>query len=98
MNGHKGDNGKARMDLISPRALLEIGYVLALGAKTYGDYNWQKVSAERHYAAALRHLNKFWSGETLDESGYHHLIHAITDLMFVYELDDKRYTNLSKSV
>ena len=98
MSGHKSDNGKARMDLISPDALLEMGQVLALGAKTYGDYNWQKVPAERHYAAALRHLNKFWVGEISDESGYHHLIHAITDLMFVYELDDNKGYILPKSV
>ena len=90
MSGHKNDNGKARMDLISADALLEMGQVLALGAEMHGDYNWKKVSLARHYAAAQRHLNKFWSGKILDKSGYHHLIHAITDLMFVYELDDKR--------
>ena len=98
MNGRKNDNGKARMDLISSDALLEMGQVLALGAETYGDYNWEKVSLARHYAAALRHLNKFWSGEILDKSGYHHLIHAMTDLMFVYGLDDNKSVNLSKSV
>ena len=98
MNGHKNDNGKARMDLISPSTLLEIGEVLAYGAKRYGDNNWKKVAQERHYAAALRHLNKFWSGKILDKSGYHHLIHAITDLMFVYELDDNRECVLPKSV
>ena len=97
MSGYKNDNGKARMDLISSDALLEMGQVLALGAETYGDYNWQKVFPEKHYAAAQRHLNKYWSGETLDKSGYHHLIHAITDLMFVYELDDSKGYALPKS-
>ena len=91
MSGYKNDIGKARMDLIPPGTLLEVGEVLAYGTKHYGDNNWKKVAQERHYAAALRHINKFWAGEKLNkESGYHHLIHAITDLMFVYELDDKR--------
>ena len=90
MSSHKNDNGKARMDLISADALLEMGQVLALGAEMYGNYNWKKVSLARHYAAAQRHLNKFWSGKILDKSGYHHLIHAITDLMFVYELDGNK--------
>ena len=97
MSGDKGDRGKARLDLISAGALLEVGRVLALGAEMYGDYNWKEVSPTRHYAAAQRHLNKFWSGETLDKSGYHHLIHAITDLMFVYELDDSKGYALPKS-
>ena len=97
MNGHKGDNGKARMDLISADALLEIGRVLALGAEMYGDYNWHKVTPERYYAAAQRHLSKYWAGEILDKSGYHHLIHAITNLMFVYELDDSKGYALPKS-
>ena len=98
MSGRKNDNGKARMDLISSDALLEMGQVLALGAEMYGDYNWKKVAKERYFAAALRHINKFWSGEISDKSGYHHLIHAITDLMFVYELDDNKGYALSKSV
>ena len=88
MNGHKNDNGKARMDLISPSTLLEIGEVLAYGAKRYGDNNWKKVAQERHFAAALRHINKFWAGEKLDkESGCHHIVHALTDLFFVREIE-----------
>ena len=97
MSGYKNDNGKARMDLISADALLEMGQVLALGAEMHGDYSWKKVSLTRHYAAAQRHLNKFWSGKTLDKSGCHHLIHAITDLMFVYELDGNKGYVLPKS-
>ena len=85
--GHKNDAGKARMDLISPFVLLEVGEVLTQGAEKYGDYNWQKVGAEHFYAAAQRHLNKFWAGENLaEDSGHSHLVHAITNLMFIYEL------------
>jgi hypothetical protein len=53
-----------------------------------GADNWRKVDQlERRYmGAAMRHLNAFRQGETLDaESGLHHLAHAMCCLAFIIE-------------
>lgn len=74
----KYDENKSRTDLIPPEALLEIGEVLAFGAKKYEDRNWEKgLDYNRLYGALTRHLFQFWSGQDLDEeSGKSHLAHA----------------------
>ncbi|MDR0620728.1 MAG: DUF5664 domain-containing protein [Deltaproteobacteria bacterium] len=88
--GIKDDNGKSRLDLIAPGALLEMGQVLAHGAEKYSEDNWKKVEngQDRYYAAAMRHLLAWRQGEKLDpESGLTHLAHAMTNLMFLHALD-----------
>jgi hypothetical protein len=88
-DGRKDDAGKPRLDLVSPEALLEIGKVLAHGAAKYGADNWKMVEngRDRYYAAALRHLLAWKTGERLDgESGFSHLAHAATCLLFLMGL------------
>lgn len=76
----KADGGKARMDLIPPDELLELGSVFAIGAAKYGDDNWRDgdgLEWKRLYAAVQRHLNQFWAGEDYDaEDGQPHLMAA----------------------
>lgn len=86
--GKKHDAGKPMMELIPPRAELELAKALTFGAEKYGAENWRKVEQlERRYmGAAMRHLNAFRQGETLDaESGLHHLAHAMCCLAFIIE-------------
>lgn len=90
----KHDEGKARLDLIPPQALLDIAEVLAYGAEKYSDHNWREnggMEYSRLYAAAQRHMLSFWDGRTLDsETGMSHLAHAACCIIFLmsYEAED----------
>lgn len=83
----KYDGEKVRLDLLPVAPLLGVGRVLTFGAQKYGARNWEKgFDWSRCYAAALRHLFAWWSGETPDdETGLNHLDHAICELMFLRE-------------
>lgn len=88
--GKKFDSDKTRYDLIPPLALEEFAKVLTFGAKKYGPNNWQLVDngADRYFAAAQRHLWACMRGETYDdESGLHHLAHALCCVAFILELE-----------
>lgn len=86
--GVKHDDGKLRMDLIPPVAMRQLGAVLAYGAAKYGDDNWKnhenRDGQRRHVAALLRHLTAWQAGELWDdESGLHHLAHALANAAFI---------------
>lgn len=83
----KADSEKVRLELLPVRPLLDVGKVLTFGAKKYEARNWEKGFAwSRPYAAALRHLFAWWSGETYDkETGLNHLAHAACELLFLLE-------------
>ena len=76
--GVKYDEGKERFDLIPAEPLLGLARVFTFGVKKYDARNWEKgLSWGRVFAAAMRHLWKWWRGEkTDDESGLSHLVHA----------------------
>ncbi len=87
--GMKFDSDKPRMDLLPPRAIVDVAHVLTFGAKKYAPGNWKRVenAEERYMAAALRHLMEHLAGERTDpESGLSHLSHATTCLLFIQEL------------
>lgn len=99
----KADGGKARMDLISPSLLFEIGQALEFGARKYNDRNWEKgFTYGRPFASAMRHMWAWWKGEDNDpESGLSHLAHAATCIMMLIEYkhsgrghDDRPHTFL----
>lgn len=92
MSGIKHDDGKLPLHLLSGPALFEIADVLRYGAleEGYGERNWEKgLQYSRIFAAAQRHLWKWWVGHQFDDkSRRHHLAHAACCLMFLlhYEL------------
>lgn len=93
--GAKFDYGKLRHDLLSADALDETVRVLMFGAQKYEDYNWAKgIKYSRVFRAALRHLWDFWRRKNKDdETGLHHLGHAMCCVMFLlhYEMNRRRY-------
>ena len=75
IGGRKFDSNKLRFDLIPVEPLQELARVYTIGAKKYGDRNWENgLSWSRLFAAMMRHAWKFWMGERNDpEDGQHHL-------------------------
>ena len=66
MNGLKYDDGKPRLDLVPPEAVMALGRVLTYGAEKYAPNSWRGVEPERYVAALLRHLMAYQMGETHD--------------------------------
>jgi hypothetical protein len=87
--GTKNDQGKSRLDLISPALLFGVGDVLAFGAKKYEDWNWAKgILYSRVIGAAIRHMIAYSGGENNDEeTNMSHLFHAGCCLMFLAHYD-----------
>lgn len=55
--------GKGRMDLIPPQAVLRLSAWFEAGARKYSDRNWEKgIPFSRFVDAALRHLFKYLAG------------------------------------
>lgn len=79
-------NGKPQG--IPVKALEAIATVLTFGARKYKPNNWRNCQElERYEAAFMRHYFAFIGGEELDkDSGYNHLWHALTNLVFLLEL------------
>ena len=84
------DMGKLRYDLIPPDFLEFLARVFGYGAEKYDDNNWMKgLNQSETYACHMRHMQKWWAGENLDEdytdadgnlvkgSGLPHLWHTL---------------------
>lgn len=70
--------------------LAEVARVYGFGAQKYERENWRKGYAWSLSIDALyRHIEKFRNGERLDESGLHHLAHAVFHLFTLMEYDSK---------
>lgn len=89
--GVKHDQGKPRMELLSPAALRAVAEVMAFGAVKYTENGWRKgFKWSRLYGAAMRHLLSHMEGENKDpESGLSHLAHLGACVMFLLEHEAK---------
>ena len=83
--GTKFDEGKLRMDLITPEMEEVLADILTYGTIKYEDRNWEKgIKYHRVYGALRRHLLAWLKGEEIDkESGRSHLDHALCNLAFL---------------
>lgn len=86
----KGEAGatKCPLWLLPSKAIEEVAFVLALGAKKYGPWNWRqnKVKASIYISAIMRHLNSWRDGEDNDvESGKSHLAHIAANCLILMD-------------
>ena len=82
----KHDSNKPRTDLLPVIPLLKTSEVFGYGANEYDDYNYCKgdgLKWSRMYGACLRHLFAWFNKEDFDESGFHHLYHALCELLML---------------
>ena len=97
--GQKGSK-LARFDLIPTGPLWELAELYGVGARKYAERNWERGYAwSLSYAAAQRHLNLFWAGESHDNhtedcpadcvthTGKHHLACAAFHLFAMQEFE-----------
>jgi hypothetical protein len=69
-------------------ALTHMAHAFWDGARKYGPFNWRKkkVSAAVYIDAALRHIAAWQDGqECADDSGAHHLGHAMACLAIILD-------------
>lgn len=91
--GTKFDTLKPRWSLVPKGVLAQVVEVLTFGAAKYSSDNWMYVDPEKYYNALHRHIDAWRNGEKLDEeSGKHHLAHALCCLMFMLWHDDNKPT------
>ena len=89
-SGIKYDSEKPKMNLLPPKAIVEISKVLTFGAEKYDAENWRKLDdlQNRYTAGALRHIFAHMDGEDLDpETNLSHLAHAMCCLLFKLEIE-----------
>jgi len=88
--GRKYDSDKLRYDLVPVETHEGLAEVITYGANKYDDDNWKYVEAYKYEAALFRHINAWRKGEKLDdESGLHHLKHALANISFLLYKDLK---------
>jgi hypothetical protein len=88
--GIKYDTEKPKMNLLPPKAVIEVAKVLTFGAEKYDAENWRKLDnlQSRYTAGALRHIFAHMDGEQLDpETELSHLAHALCCLLFKLEIE-----------
>lgn len=81
------NKGKPQIHQVPSSAITGMAEVLGYGETKYGKYNWAKGNDfSVPFDSAMRHMLKFWDGEDNDdESGFHHLKHALTNLAILLE-------------
>lgn len=98
MKAQKFDNEKPRPELIPPHALMELAKLYQMGAKKYGDRNWEialgtedGLSEDRIRGAMMRHLLLSNMGIDLDEeTQIDHLIAVAWNAFALWELKRRR--------
>ena len=95
--GVKSDQGKTQWSYLPVPAVKAVVDVMAYGDTKYpapDGSNWKRVpdAKKRYYNAAMRHLTSWWDGEQNDpETGYNHLAHACSNLLFLLWFEIKGY-------
>lgn len=85
---------KVQLNLVPAASKIYQAWAMEDGAIKYGPYNWRgkKVIASIYYAALMRHMDSWFDGEELADSGIPHLAHAIACIGII--IDAKETGNL----
>lgn len=92
------NTGKPGSSELDPAFIMGIADVMTKAREKYDRANWAKGNDwSVPYDSMMRHLMAFQAGDDFDkETGKHHLLHAATNIMFLYyyynnfpELDDR---------
>jgi hypothetical protein len=81
---------KTPLELVPPVAKAKLAEALADGARKYGAYNWREkaVSNMVYLGAAQRHIDAYLDGEEVaEDSGVHHLAHAMACFAIVLDAE-----------
>ena len=92
----KYDGGKPKHSLLPAGIMNGVAEVMAFGANKYERDNWRKCKQmSSYYDACHRHLEQFWEGIDHDEeSGLHHIDHALCNLVFLkWLIENKEHTD-----
>ena len=100
MSALRHNDGKPQLSEILKfgSALDKVAKVMELGAVKYEQDNWLKGGKpdQEYLDSCVRHLKTFISGEEYDEdSGCHHLGHAVWNLLTMLRLNRDDAPNLS---
>jgi hypothetical protein len=99
------NSGKPQTSEIDPEFIIGIAKVLTKSREKYERANWALGNNwSVPYESMMRHLMAFQAGEEFDnESGQHHLLHAATNIMFLYyysqnfpQFDDRIFKKVKK--
>lgn len=81
---------KVPYHLVPPSAVIYLATALKDGGAKYGPYNWResRISSSTYIAACKRHIDAWWDGEErAEDSGVHHLAHAMACLALLLDAD-----------
>ena len=81
---------KPSLSAVPMRSVYEMSKAMNDGASKYGRFNWRgnSVTSCTYIDAALRHLNSWQDGEnTAQDSGVHHLAHAMACLSIIIDAE-----------
>lgn len=87
---------KVPLALIPGPALVHMGEAFRDGAGKYGPANWrdEPVTTSTYVNAALRHILSYYDGETTaEDSGVHHLGHALGCLAIILDAEEQGTLN-----
>jgi hypothetical protein len=82
----RANGGKVRFSLLPTPILSGVCRVLEFGLRKYREWNWTKgMQWSACFDCDRRHMDKWYFGleECDEESGLHHLDHAICNLLFL---------------
>jgi hypothetical protein len=91
--GGKRKGCDIRFDLLEPEFITAMAHIMSVGAKKYGDYNWQKglSGANGGINHAIKHLMEYQANTPNDYGPRKmHLVQVAVNAMFEFYYDGQR--------